>query len=92
MDQVNNYIIEHAEKAGVKFVYGCEITGAVVFGNRVAGIKTAAGEIYADLVIDAAGMNSPVRKSLPHWLGVQNSSIEYEQFYVYRAFWNRPIL
>ena len=86
---IYNYIIEHAEKAGVKFVYGCEITGAVVFGNRVAGIKTADGEIYADLVIDAAGMNSPVRKSLPYWLGIQNNSIEYEQFYVYRAFWNK---
>ena len=86
---IYNYIIEHAEKAGVKFVYGCEITGAVVFGNRVVGIKTADGEIYADLVIDAAGMNSPVRKSLPHWLGIQNNSIDYEQFYVYRAFWNK---
>ena len=86
---IYNYIIYHAEKAGVKFVYGCEITGAVLFGNRIVGIKTADGEIYADLVIDAAGMNSPVRKSLPHWLGVQNNSIDYEQFYVYRAFWNK---
>lgn len=86
---IYNYIIEHAEKARVKFVYDCEITGAVLFGNRIVGIKTADGEIYADLVIDAAGMNSPVRKSLPHWLGVQNNSIDYEQFYVYRAFWNK---
>ncbi len=86
---IYNYIIEHAEKAGVKFVYNCEITGAVLFGNRIVGIKTADGEILGDLVIDAAGMNSPVRKSLPHWLGIQNNSIEYEQFYVYRAFWNK---
>lgn len=86
---IYNYIIENAEKAGVKFVYGCEITGAVLFGNRIVGIKTNDGEKYADLVIDSAGMNSPVRKSLPHWLGIQNNSIEYEQFYVYRAFWNK---
>ena len=86
---IYNYIIEHAEKAGVKFVYGCEITGAVLFGNRIVGIKTNNVDVFADLVIDAAGMNSPVRKSLPHWLGVQNNSIEYEQFYVYRAFWNK---
>ena len=86
---IYNYIIEHAEKAGVKFVFGCEILGAILLGNRITGIKTADGEIYADLVIDAAGMNSPVRKSLPHWLGIQNNSIEYEQFYVYRAFWNK---
>lgn len=86
---IYNYIIEHAEKAGVKFVYNCEITGAVLFGNRVVGIKTTDGEIFGDLVIDAAGMNSPVRQSLPHWLGIQNNSIDYEQFYVYRAFWNK---
>ena len=86
---IYNYIIEHAEKAGVKFVYGCEITGAVLFGNRIVGIKTNNVDVFADLVIDAAGMNSPVRKSLPHWLGVQNNSIDYEQFYVYRAFWNK---
>lgn len=86
---IYNYIIENAEKAGVKFVYNCEITGSVLFGNRIVGIKTNDGEKYADLVIDAAGMNSPVRKSLPHWLGIQNNSIDYEQFYVYRAFWNK---
>ena len=86
---IYNYIIENAENAGVKFVYNCEITCAVLFGNRIVGIKTNDGEKYADLVIDAAGMNSPVRKSLPHWLGIQNNSIEYEQFYVYRAFWNK---
>ncbi len=86
---IYNYIIENAEKAGVKFVYGCEVLGAILFGNRIVGIKTADGDVYADLVIDAAGMNSPVRKSLPHWLGIQNNSIDYEQFYVYRAFWNK---
>lgn len=86
---IYNYIIENAEKTGVKFVYGCEILGAVLIGNRIVGIKTNDGEIFADLVIDACGMNSPVRKSLPKWLGIQNNSIDYEQFYVYRAFWNK---
>lgn len=86
---IYNYIIENAEKTGVKFVYGCEILGAVLIGNRIVGINTNDGEIFADLVIDACGMNSPVRKSLPKWLGIQNNSIDYEQFYVYRAFWNK---
>lgn len=86
---IYNYIIENAEKAGVKFVYGCEIKAPILFGNRIVGIKTEQGDVYADLVIDAAGMNSPVRKALPYSLGIQNSSIDYEQFYVYRAFWNK---
>ena len=86
---IYNYIIENAEKAGVKFVYECDIKAPLFFGNRVVGISTSQGEIYGDLVIDACGMNSPVRKALPASLGIQNESIEYEQFYVYRAFWNK---
>ena len=86
---IYNYIIEHAEETGVKFVYGCEIKAPILFGNRVVGISTADGDEYADLVIDAAGMNSPVRKALPSSMGIQNNSIDYEQFYVYRAFWNK---
>ena len=86
---IYNYIIENAENAGVKFVCRCEIKAPILFGNRVVGISTSEGDVYADLVIDAAGMNSPVRKALPASTGVQNESIDYEQFYVYRAFWNK---
>ena len=86
---IYNYIIGNAEKAGVKFVFDCEIVAPILFGNRVVGITTANGDEYCDLVIDACGMNSPVRKALPESLGIQNESIDYEQFYVYRAFWNK---
>lgn len=86
---IYNYIIEKAEKAGVKFVFDCEIIAPILFGNRVVGISTSGGDEYGDLIIDACGMNSPVRKALPESLGIQNESIEYEQFYVYRAFWNK---
>ena len=86
---IYNYIISAAEESGVKFVFNCEVKNAVLFGNRIVGIETADGTVYADLVIDACGMNSPVRKSLPASLGIQNESIEYEQFYVYRAFFNK---
>ncbi len=86
---IYNYIIEKAENAGVKFVFDCEIVDPILFGNRVVGITTSEGDEYCDLVIDACGMNSPVRKALPESLGVQNESIDYEQFYVYRAFWNK---
>lgn len=86
---IYKYIIENAEKAGVKFVFNCEVKSAILYGNRIVGIKTANGDDFADLVIDACGIDSPVRKSLPGALGIQRESIEYEQFYVYRAFWNK---
>jgi hypothetical protein len=45
-----------------------------MLGNRVAGIKTSAGDIYGDLIIDACGMNSPVRSNLPEYLGIEKSA------------------
>ncbi len=83
------HLIEHAEKAGVKFEYEQNIVGPVFFGNRVVGIKTDKGEYLADLVIDACGLNSPVRRHMPASTGIQNNPIEYEQFYIYRAFFNK---
>lgn len=82
-------LLKYAEKCGVKFEYDCEILGPVLCGSRVVGIKTAKGDFYADLVIDAAGMESPVRSNLPAACGIQNSARHLEQFYVYRAFYNR---
>ena len=83
------YLISYAEKAGVKFEYEHNIEKPLLYGNRVVGIKTDKGEFYADLIIDACGMNSPIRRNLPASLGVQNDVIEYEQFYIYRAFFNK---
>lgn len=83
------HLIEHAEKAGVKFQYEENIIRPVFFGNRVVGIKTDKGEYLADLVIDACGLNSPIRKMMPPSTGIQNNPIDYEQFYIYRVFLNK---
>lgn len=87
--EIYNHIISNAEENGVKFVYECEVKAPVMLGSRVAGLETADGVHYADLVIDAAGINSPVRSALPESLGIQNNIGEYERFYVYRAFFDR---
>lgn len=87
--EIYNYLISYAEKAGVKFEYEQEIKAPVMLGNRVVGIETNKGEFLADLVIDACGLNSPIRSKLPKHLGIQNKPAEYEQFYVYRAFFNK---
>ncbi len=86
---IYNHLISHAEKAGVKFVFDCEITGPVLIGNRVVGVKTSDGEKIGDLVIDACGIHSPVRMNLPSSFGIQKTPKEYELFYVYRAFYNK---
>ncbi len=86
---IYEHLINHALECGAKIVYGCEIESAVFAGSRVVGIKTSLGNFYADLVIDAAGLNSPLRSNLPEMCGIMNHIKRFERFYVYRAFYNR---
>lgn len=87
--ELYRYLIENAESAGVKFIFECEVFAPVMLGSRVVGIETAQGTMYADLVIDACGIQSPLRTSLPEYLGIQNEVRPFEQFFVYRAFYNK---
>ncbi len=86
---IYNLLISNALKAGVKFVYGHNILGPIMAGDRVVGIKTEKGNYYGDLIIDAAGCESPVRTNLPDCCGIQKHPGAYEKFYAYRAFYNR---
>ena len=84
-------IVDYAVDCGVKFEYGVCVEGPVMLGNRVVGIKTDKGIQYADLVIDACGINSPVRMNLPSYLGIQKEARQFERFYVYRAFYEKDM-
>lgn len=83
------HIISHAKENGVRFEFGCNVNGPIVLGNRVAGIMTDQGAVYGDLVIDACGIDSPVKTNLPALCGVNGITGPNNQFYVYRAFYNR---
>ena len=81
--------INHAVSCGVKIEYGCEVLSPIVEGKRVVGINTSHGEKYADLIIDACGMNSPVRRNLPEELGIENEIARRERITIFRAFFNK---
>lgn len=83
------HLVSYAEKKGAKFVFGTKIMSPVVNGDRVVGVRTENEEILCDLVIDSAGMNSPVRNSLPEVCGVQSTTQKTDTLYVYRAFYER---
>lgn len=87
--EIYNLLIDNALSAGVKFCFEEEIIAPIVYGNRVVGIETQNGKHFGDLVIDACGVNSPVRSKLPKHLGIQNKTKSYDKFYVYRAFYER---
>lgn len=84
-----NHLIDLCEKRGVQFFYGVEITGPVLLGNRVCGIKTAQQDFYGDLVIDACGVYSPVRSNLPDYFCVNREIKKYDVLNSYRAYFNK---
>lgn len=83
------HLIGLVKEAGVQIVYGCTIYAPILIGSRVVGIKTSLGDFTGDLVIDAAGVDSPLRANLPPYLGIQNTLKQNECVYAYRAYFNR---
>lgn len=86
---IYEHLINHAVECGAKFVYECNIEEPILIGSRVVGIKTSLGDFYGDLVIDACGIDSPVRTKLPAGLGIEKRPGEFAQFNVFRAFYNK---
>ncbi|MBR3815197.1 MAG: NAD(P)/FAD-dependent oxidoreductase [Clostridia bacterium] len=85
-----NHLIKEAEKAGVKLEFGKKIVAPVIKGAWVTGFVASDGEneteYTADLVIDACGMNSPLRRQLPSYFGIENEFDRQNIFDVYRIY------
>ncbi len=86
-----NYLIKHCESAGVRFIFGTEILSAICEGTRVVGIKTETADgkkdFFADMIIDAAGMYSPVRRTLPEEFDIERDFPEEDTFEIFRAYY-----
>lgn len=82
-------LVGHAEKCGVDFHFSDEVFSPIVSENRVAGIKTQSGEHFADLIIDAAGVFSPVRSNLPDSFAIEKLPTRGDVFYAYRAYYEK---
>ncbi|MBQ8210731.1 MAG: NAD(P)/FAD-dependent oxidoreductase [Clostridia bacterium] len=88
-----NYLINYAESKGVKFCFNTQITGVIADKDRILGVVTAKGNkkkaVFADLVIDSAGINSDVRSMLPQKFSIPNDMPDNSVFTVYRAYFER---
>lgn len=82
-------LVDQAEKCGVRFVFDEEITGPLLENGKVCGIVTASGEKRAELVIDSAGVFSPLRTKLPAEMGIEKEPKHGDLFYAYRAYFNK---
>lgn len=85
---IYEHLINHALGCGVKIEYECEVVAPIILGSRVVGIQTSKGDAYGDLIIDACGMNSPVRMNLPDWFAIEKEVDRSEKITIYRAFYN----
>ena len=85
-----NHLINQAEQAGAKILFGQKIIRPICNGAWVSGIVASDGEkeieYTADLVIDAAGMYSPVRSNLPSHFGILKDIEDQNIFEIYRAY------
>jgi len=86
-------MLRDCREAGVEFAFGSEILGPMMEGDRVAGLRArldgAEQELPADMVIDAAGVDSPVRIGLPARLGIPGALPREQLFYAWRGFFER---
>ena len=83
----------YAVEAGAQILFETEFAGLLLEEGRPAGINArTAGEeltIKAPLVIDASGVDSVVRVSLPARLGVEIDPIDPQDFlYVILQYWD----
>jgi len=86
---IYEHLLDFALSCGAKIHFGAEIAAPLVENNTVCGIRLNDKELRADLVIDAAGLDSVVRKNLPERYNIVKEYGEGEKFYVYRAFHER---
>ncbi|MBN2153253.1 MAG: NAD(P)/FAD-dependent oxidoreductase [Candidatus Lokiarchaeota archaeon] len=79
-----------AEDAGVKLYFNSHVDGPLLEGHPgvVRGLVIGGKETSADLVIDAAGLDSPVRRGLPDRYRVQRDINPPDVFNTYRAYYN----
>ncbi len=84
-----NMLINYAEKCGVKFMFSTQILSPIVKHRYVCGFRTDAGEIMSDMVIDAAGVFSPIRTNLPDESGIEKMPKRGDLFYAYRAYYKK---
>ncbi|MBQ6018643.1 MAG: NAD(P)/FAD-dependent oxidoreductase [Clostridia bacterium] len=87
------YLLSLAEKNGVELFFEREILAAAVEGDRVTGLRVRSDDgaetVSADLVVDAAGMDSPVRRSLPARFGIEKELKNSDIFYGWRGYFEK---
>lgn len=81
---LNRVLYSRAAKVA-EIVFGARVTAPLLSPGRVCGLVVNGQPVYADLVIDSMGVDSPLRRGLPGSFEIPNYRPD-EVFIVYRAF------
>lgn len=86
---VINMLLDYAEKCGVRLFFESEVSAPVTDGKAVKGVIIGGEEKLCDLVIDSAGVYSPVRTNLPDSFHIEKTPERGDVFYAYRAYFDK---
>lgn len=79
--------VEACKKAGVEIRFDTPVDRLIFAGDNVKGVVVGGEEIYADLVVDSSGMNSPFRKSFKGKCGITEEPLPHEKFETRHAYY-----
>ena len=86
-------LLQGCRAAGVELVFEAEVLGPVIESDRVSGLRVRMGDEEqarpADMVLDAAGVDSPVRLNLPARMGIPGALPREDLFYAWRGYFDR---
>ena len=83
------HLIAFAREGDAQLLFESTVERPLIEANRVVGFVVDGEEVRADLVIDAAGINSVVRTQLPETMGIVKNFRRDQYFSAFRAFFSR---
>lgn len=86
---LSKQLVAFAREKGVKFQFKTAVEKLIFSNTAVTGVTVNGEDIAADLVVDASGMRSPFRASLPARAGIQAMPKTDEVFNVYRGIYSQ---
>lgn len=78
-------LVKAAEEKGAKFIFETKVDSLICDNVGVKGIVVGGENIKADLVIDASGVFSPFRASLPSRFGITAQPSKEDVFFTWDA-------
>ncbi|MDO5569437.1 MAG: NAD(P)/FAD-dependent oxidoreductase [bacterium] len=86
------FLIEEARNQKVKFLFNTKVIKPLIDDNKIIGIKTSNGKLYASLIVDALGISSTLRTKLPRKFEIVDELSKYQTLYAYRGIYNQSYI